>query len=130
MIEILPGEITDPHWGFARCGICARPVGGDGSMWKTCDDVPQAHLSMESVPRAKRDKFFADKAWDNALRMAGLLDAIDWMTAPRGELNPAGQPVRPIDALRAGNGMAVLELQFVEWPQLEREHNALRRHAA
>jgi hypothetical protein len=34
------------------------------------------------------------------------------MTTPRQELNGS----KPIDLVRSGKGMAVLELQYAEWP--------------
>lgn len=111
-LDILPGVISDPHWHGPRCGACARPVGGDATQWKTCEDVPQAHMTLAMIPPAKRDSFFVNEAWTNAQNAGnGLLDAIDWMTA--------GEPgKRAVDQLRNGEGLAVLERQFTEWPHL------------
>ena len=113
-MEILPGEITDPAWSGPRCAVCARPVGGDGSMWRTCDDVPQAHASMDSIPKATKDKFFVGMIWSNCQQMLPLLDAIGWMADH-------------MKAIKDGEYGAVLEEQHGKWPQTAQQVAALRR---
>ena len=116
-MEILPGEITDPDWRGGRCSGCGRPL-GEG--FNRCSQYAEEglpskpHLTMESVSVEQKTRYFTDRAWGNATQELPLLDAIEWLAAPRVELGGA----TPVSLLRAGQGASVLQLQYAEWPRL------------
>ena len=124
-MDILPGEISDPHWDGNRCSGCGRPL-GEGFV--RCSDYaeeglpPKPHLTIESIPAEVKLRWFTDRAWDNAQRMIGTLNAVEWLCTGHPSLNGA----RPVDLVRADKGMAVLELQHAEWPLLQREAAAAK----
>ena len=115
-VEYLPGEITDPNWSGVRCQVCGRPMGGDQTYegWATCDDVPQAHTTFDSIPPERARQFFLERVWNNALSELGLHDAIEWMAAG------------PLSRVDEGHGFSVLNEQLTEWPNLARQLQAIR----
>lgn len=121
-IEILPGEIADEHWPGQRCGICGRAIGGDGSEWGTCEDAGKPHLDMKTLPAKLVVRYAQTRLWDNAQRMLGFVEAVKWIVAPRPE-RPA---LAVLEAEDAPAALDLLQAQYVEWPMLANEREALR----
>lgn len=115
-IEFLPGEITDPHWPGVRCKVCGRPMGGNEHLegWTTCDDVPQAHTTLDTIPKDIVDKFYLDQVWSNVQAELGLPDAIQWMAAG------------PLERIEAGNGQEVFNELLAEYPIIGKALQAAR----
>lgn len=118
MIDVLPGEISDPDHMGHRCDGCGRPMFGSltGCTDGAEEGLPtKAHLTLEAVPLEKNVRWFTRQIWSVAFAVFGMdvLSVAEWLCSAHPSLNGA----RPVDVIRAGRGMSVLELQFADYPQ-------------
>jgi hypothetical protein len=112
-MKILPGLCATPDWPGPRCPHCARGI-GEGMF--DCSDTKMQCLTWERVPAETVARFCRDSVWNNISYVVGtqrgnVLDSITWMTT--GE---AGNT--PLQKLRDGRGLQVLEAQYDEFPVL------------
>jgi hypothetical protein len=125
-MKILPGMISDPGWTGPRCASCSRPIGGDGSIMMTCEDMPQAHMTLDRIPQASVYAFYRTSVLrDVKQAFSDELDAIDWMKAPRGL-----DGIDAVAMLRSGRGDKVLEALHAEFPILAKIEEGVARQAA
>jgi hypothetical protein len=129
-MRYLPGDIADPNWSGARCKDCGRALGGD---MVSCTEyaengmAPKPHLTLESIPAAKKLAWFVPRICSNLLQ-AGLdqLAAAEWLCTA----HPSLGGKRPIDVIRDDRAPSVYELQYAEWPVLRRVEQSLAGLAA